>query len=284
MGYNPKEGFARLMLDQHYAAVVRYPEHWTLTDTAANPPGSNADRPPPGPIQFAGSFYCPAAAELLAEHRMPKTRDLLADNGWEAHDRRLASVLPFLMGSNSRPRRSRPRGRPPHGIPPRFDVKVELVCPAVQLRVQCPLKPESMTRSAFGAPVAAPTWRADDKQCCAQSIVTVTLTADQVKKAQWGMVASSWEHTLNFEAARARTEQTFSMLKSSHITKLVDLKWGPRREPMVKILLALAIACTNHRIQKTYRTRQAREESLDIRRRQLRLHLGHEPAKTPPLT
>lgn len=74
------------------------------------------------------------------------------------------------------------------------------------------------------------------------------------------------------------------MLKSAHITKLVDLKWGPRREPMVKLLMALAVASTNHRIQKTYRSRPAREESIDIRRRQLRHHLGHEPAKTPPLT
>ncbi len=245
MGYNPKEGFARLMLDHQYAAVMRYPQRWTLTNTAANPPGSTAVRPP-GPIQFAGSFYCPAAASLLAEHRMPKTRDLLADDGWEAHDRRLTSVLPFLMGSNSRPRLSRPRGRPPLGVPPRLDVKVEQVCPAVQLRVRCPLKPASMTRAAFGAPLAVPTWRADDLQCCAQSISTITLTHEQFKRAQWGLVGASWEHTLYFEAARARTEQTFSMLKSAHITNLVDLKWGPRREPMVKILLALAVASTNH--------------------------------------
>ncbi|MBB2769888.1 UNVERIFIED_ORG: hypothetical protein GGE11_000783 [Mycolicibacterium obuense] len=283
MGYNPKDGFARLMLDHQYAAVVRYPQHWTLTDTAANPPGATADVPP-GPIQFAGSFYCPAAADLLAQHHMPKTRDLLADNGWEAHDRRLASVLPFLMGLNSRPRLSRPRGRPPLGVEPRLDVKAELVCPAVQLRVQCPLKPASMTRAAFGAPTAAPTWQASDRQCCAQSIVTVTLTPRQLKKAQWGPVGASWEHILYFEAARARTEQTFSILKSAHVTKLVDLKWGPRREPMVKLLMALAVASTNHRIQKTYRSRQAREESIDVRRRQLRDHLGHEPAKTPPLT
>lgn len=46
MGYNPKDGFARLMLDHQYAAVVRYPQHWTLTDTAANPPGATTDVPP----------------------------------------------------------------------------------------------------------------------------------------------------------------------------------------------------------------------------------------------
>lgn len=69
---------------------------------------------------------------------------------------------------------------------------------------------------------------------------TVTLAPDQFKKAQWGLVGASWEHTLYFEAARARTGQTFSTLKSAHITNLVDLKWGARRVPMVKILLALA--------------------------------------------
>jgi hypothetical protein len=60
------------------------------------------------------------------------------------------------------------------------------------------------------------------------------------KKAQWGLVGANWEHTPYFEAARARTEQTFSLLKFAHITNLVDLKWGPRREPMVKILFAKA--------------------------------------------
>jgi hypothetical protein len=56
------------------------------------------------------------------------------------------------------------------------------------------------------------------------------------------------------------------------------------REPMVKILFALAIAATSHQIQKTHAKRPCREEAIDIRWRQLGDHLGHEPARTPPRT
>ncbi|GLE59459.1 hypothetical protein NJBCHELONAE_47720 [Mycobacteroides chelonae] len=53
---------------------------------------------------------------------------------------------------------------------------------------------------------------------------------------------------------------------------------------MVKILLALAIAATNHNIQQHYSARELREESIDIRIRQLRKSLGYEPARIPPRT
>lgn len=99
-----------------------------------------------------------------------------------------------------------------------------------------------------------------------------------------GPVASIWEHAIYFEAARSATEQRFSLLKSPHITNLTQMKYGPRREPIVKILLALAIAATNHQIQQTHSTRNPREESIDIRMRQLRKYLGYEPTRTPPRT
>ena len=188
------------------------------------------------------------------------------------------------MGTNSRPFLGRPRGRPRLGATPKTEVKVELVCPAVQLRVQCPLKPDSMRHAPFGTPPAAPTWQAQERRCCAQSTVTVTLTAPQFQKAQWGPVAGSWEHTLYLEAARSLTEQRYSLLKSPHVTGITQMTWGPRREPIVKILLALAIAATNHQIQKTHNARRPREESIDIRWRQLQERLGHEPARTPPRT
>ncbi len=283
MGYNVKRGFARLMIDQKYSAVTAFPKHWTLT--AASEPASKADNAiPPGPIQVAGSFYCPAAQHLLEGFRPPKTRDLLADNGWERHDTKLASVMPFLMGVNSRPFVSSQRGRPTIGMPVEPRVKAEFVCPAVQRRVQCPLKPESMNFAAVGAPLAEPTWQAQDRLCCAQSSVTVTLTEDQVRLAQWAFPGGSWDHILTYEANRALTEQRFSLLKSPHITGLSDLKWGPRREPMVKIILALAVAATNHRIQKKHDMGKRREESIDIHYRKLTKSLGHEPFRTPPLT
>jgi hypothetical protein len=284
MGYNPKREWVPFLIKHRYSPVVRFPKHWTLTETSTNPPGSSATAPP-GPIQFAGSFYCPAAEHLLRGHTVPKTRDLLANGRWAEHDRKLAAVLPFLMGTNSRPIINRRPGRPRLGDEPEMQVKAELVCPAVQLRVRCPLKPASMERAPFGAPLATPAWQADERTCCRQSTLRVTLTQSQLQRATWGgPVVSTWEHALYFEAARSATEQRFSLLKSPHITNLTQLKSGPRREPIVKILLALAIAATNHKIQEHYSARKLREESIDIRMRQLRKHLGYEPTRTPPRT
>lgn len=282
MGYSIKKAFPWLMLDKEYTAIFRYPVTTTLTEPSGQTQGPSPR--PLGPIQFAGAFYCPAAEQLLREHNVPTTRELWASNGWRAHDARLRNILPFLMGTNSRPFRGRSRGRPRLGALPKYDVKAELVCPAVQGRVQCPLKPASAGIAAFGTPLATPTWTAEDRQCCAKSSVTVTLTGPQFQKAQWGHVPGSWTHTFDFEGGRALTEQRFSLLKSPHITHITDMTWGPRREPMVKILFALAIAATNHQIQKTHDPRRHRVESIDIRWRQLRDHLGHEPARTPPRT
>ena len=283
MGYNPKDAFPHVMLKHQYSAVARYPADWTLSEPSANPPGTK-ESTPPGPIQHAGAFYCPAAQPELLKLTVPRSRALLASGEWEEHDNRLAAALPFLMGTNSLPVVSGLRGRPRLGEEPPTYVKQELVCPAVQLRVRCPLKPDSMTATGFGVPLAQPTWQADERVCCRQSTMRLALTDRQFKKAQWRLVPGSWEHMLAFESARALTEQRFSLLKSPHITRLSEMKWGPRREPMIKLLLALAVAATNHQIQKTHSARPVRTESVDIRWRQLLRHLGHEPTRTPPRT
>lgn len=282
MGYSTKRDFPRLMFDQKYTGIFRYPITTTLSEPSGNTQGPNSR--PFGPIQYAGAFYCPAAERLLRGHRVPKTRDLLAAAAWHSHDDKLRAVLPFLMGTNSRPFLASTRGRPRIGALPAENIKMELVCPAVQGRVQCPLKPASMRRGPFGTPMAEPDWPAEERQCCAHSTVTVTLTGPQLQKAQWGPPAGSWEHTLYLEAARSLTERSFSVLKSPHVTGMAHMKWGPRREPMIKILFALAIAAANDQIQRTHHRNVRREESIDIRWRQLHTKLGHEPARTPPRT
>lgn len=282
MGYSYKTSFPRLMLDKRYTGVNTYPINTILTESSGYSTGTNSR--PMGPIQFAGAFYCPAAQQMLEGHGIRKTRDLKERKQWADHDAKLRSTLPFLMGTNSRPFLGQPRGRPRLGATPKLAVKIELVCPAVQLRVKCPLKPASMEQAPYGTPLADPTWSADDRVCCAQSTMTLTMTDQQFKKAQWGPVPTTWDHVLYFEAGRSLTENRFSLLKSPHISDMTSMKYGPRREPMVKLLLALAFAATNHQIQKTHNARRVREESIDIRWRKLHERLGHEPARTPPRT
>lgn len=153
MGYNVKQNFNDELLAAGYAPVVRYPTSWRTvfaSDTASG------DEPASGPVQIAGEFYCPAARGIAGDGKIVRrTMELLAeDDGFERQDARLEALFPLIMGTNSRAYRARQgRGRP------RRDeneverpVKIDWVCPAVQGRVRCPLKPGSMTLASEEAP------------------------------------------------------------------------------------------------------------------------------------
>ena len=281
MGYNPKNGFAELVLKQGFSPVVRYPKHWTVEYPSASPPGA-PDGPEPGPLQYAGAFYCPAVTKRITGHRTPSTEELLAQDNFGTHDRRLQAIYPFLMGLHSRPVMTDCRfGRPALGATPPKRVKIRQVCPAALGTVMCPHKPESMHTEVTGLPMAEPDWPADAMACCSNSSITVYLTDGQLKMAQWDLVPGSWEHTLYFEAARALTEQRFSQLKSRHVAGLDSLTTGPRRTPMIKIAIALAAATVNIRAQQNHDPKMRRTEAIDIRLRQLAADLGHQPTPMP---
>lgn len=282
MGYNNKNGFGALMLQMQYSPVVRYPQNWDLEHPCANPPGG-PEGPPPGPVQYAGAFFCPAVMDRIKDHRTPSTEELLNNDGYRAHDRRLRQIYPFLMGYHSRPAMADiQNGRPRLGAaPPQQRAKIRLVCPAALGTVKCPLRPESMNTDVLGLPEAKPDWPAEAKACCHNSSISVYLTDRQLQLAQWDLVPGSTEHTLYYEAARALTEQRFSQLKSRHVAGLQDLTTGPRRTPMTKIAVALAAAAVNIIAQQNHDPTKVREESIDIRLRQLAKDLGQPPARMP---
>ena len=285
MAYNAQDGTADILLKHGYNFVGRFPENWGVECPSTKPAGASASEPEPGALQWAGAFYCPAVLALIKGHRTPKTVHLLNNDQFRLHDKRLRRILPYLMGYNSRPFYAQSgHGRPKLGRLRKLVVKIKLVCPAAMGNVACPLKPESMTRARHGAPVAEPTWQAHERGCCAKSSITVTLTPDQLKRAQWDLVPGSWEHAVYFEAARALTEQRFAHLKSAHVTGIRQLTYGPRRDPMIKLILAMAVVASNRESQSNFDPAKVREESIDIRMRQLATDLGHEPARTPPRT
>ncbi|UQV54204.1 hypothetical protein [Corynebacterium pseudodiphtheriticum] len=285
MGYNVKRLFNDELLAAGYAPVVRYPKNWRTVFASDTVVG---DEPASGPLQIAGEFYCPAARDIAGNGKIVRrTMELLAeDDGFERQDARLEALFPLIMGTNSRPYRARQgRGRP------RKDenesekpVKIDLVCPAVQGRVRCPLKPASMTLASEDAPEISPSWTADHYKCCAKSSTTHTFTPEQWKRAQWGLVPGSWEHATYYEAARAITEQRFSIMKSPHVTGMEAFKRGVRREPMLYITRALWVASTNLAIQEQFERKTAGQDSMTRRLRMVREDTGRDLAKVPPRT
>ena len=110
------------------------------------------------------------------------------------------------------------------------------------------------------------------------------MSARQWQRAQWGMVPGSWEHTLYFEAARAATEQRFSIMKSQHVTGIEHLKWSPRRQPMICLMVGLWLAATNLAIQEAHDQRPTRPASVKRRLRQVETDLGRPLTRIPPRT
>ncbi|AWT24952.1 hypothetical protein Csp1_01240 [Corynebacterium provencense] len=289
MGYNVKRGFSSMVLETGYAPVVRYPRHWNTIFASEGAEHTRAGKVD-GPVQISGDFYCPAARQIIGKNKLVrKTADLLGeDDGFEVQDRRLEALFPLLMGTNSRPYRARAgRGRPRKDDAvdqSELPVKQDLVCPAVQERVRCPLKPASMDTTDLGIPTVTPTWPAERYRCCSQSQVTVQMSAPQWQRAQWGLVPGSWEHATYFEAARAATEQKFSIMKSQHVTGIEHMKWSPRREPLLCLLIGLWVAATNLAIQDVYDQRPPKPSSVKRRMRGLEADLGRPPTRIPPRT
>lgn len=285
MGYNVKRQFSDVVLDAGYAPIVRYPISWR-TIMASDAPGTTDMSS--GPVQIAGDFYCPMARHLAGDGKITRrTVDLLDEpDGFEQHDAQMEALFPLLMGTNSRPYRKRAtRGRPSkQEVEGDLPVKIDLVCPAVQGRVKCPLKPASMVSAENGAPTVAPSWDATRYRCCSSSSITQTYTPEQWKRAQWGLVPGSWEHTAYYESARAITEQRFSIMKSHYVTGMDNLRRGVRREPMLYITIALWIAATNRAIQDSYARRLPSEDSMKKRLRMIEEDLGRTPVKAPPRT
>lgn len=284
MGYSVRQGFSSMALREGYSPVVRFPKNrQTVWASSADEGGQQA----PGPVQIDGTFYCPAAQPLVEGRRLvSRLRDLLDEpDGFEAHDQALRKLLPLMMGTNSRPRPAHKKaGNPTVTHTKAGEVyKIDLVCPAVQSRVKCRLKPDSLL-AAFDKPAVNPTWEADRYRCCSRSMINHTYSEEQWKLAQWGMVPGSWEHAIYFEAARTLTEQRFGIMKSQHVTGLQDMTWSARREPLLCLTIALWVAATNIAIQAKHDRRAEEPDSLDKKFRQLERFLGRPPMKTPPRT
>lgn len=285
MGYSVRRGFTSMVLQEGYASVVRYPKNRQTVWASAG--HHDEETQSPGPVQINGTFYCPAALPLAKGRRLVgRLKDLLDEpDGFEAHDQALQKLFPLMMGTNTRPFASRSKAGNPFATKTEVGEvhKIELVCPAVQGRVKCRLKPDSLLE-AFDKPEVHPEWETSRFRCCSQTTMKHVYSEEQWKLAAWGMVPGSWEHAIYYEAARSLTEQRFAIMKSQYVTSLQDLTWSARREPLLCLTIGLWVAATNIAIQAAHDRNPRRPNSMDLRFRQLEGYLGRPPVKTPPRT
>lgn len=280
-------------VDNGYAGVFRYSERWTdrVLVAVGTRPGEDEL---PGPVQVDGVWFCPMVSRLtegrpevspLRVFRDPENPELY--DQWEAHDTWLKEYLPLAMGVNRRAWIANAKaGRPSTIAPPARAVKMELSCPASLGNVRCTRWHNPATEGRVDLAELAPGPDVPDYRCCRRKSVTVTLTEKQVRLHQHSQfIPLSWDHAIYFEAARSLTEQRFNIVKSRAVAGLDNLKIGPRREALVRIIIAMAFAVANLReIQRFREVGPARGESIERKWARLREDLNREPARTPPRT
>lgn len=280
MGYTAKKDYAERLFRRQYAMLSRFPVHHYLAHPLSAPTGEDT-----GVIQIGGDVYCPYAAKMaVAQSNMVIGTRGLDPVKADRHDRVLQQTHPLLMGRNSRIRLAGAPGRPRNGQPQEKQYRIDLVCPAVQGRVRCPLKPDSMTQvGEHAVPELAPSWRADEKTACAKSQVTVTLPERAFRQFHSSLPASSWEHTFLYESYRSMTERTFSVWKSKHISPCDNLNWTPKRAPYLMLVISASLAVMNLKVQASG---PYKNNPNTFRRnlRDLADLLGREPMRVPART
>lgn len=285
MGYL-KKGWGAWQIDNGYAAIFRYPEHWkSLVLPAVDPSGVN-QKLAPGPTQIEGAWYCPAAVELYNGRRMIRPLRMILDkDAWEAHDVRLKRMMPMAMGVNRRAYEAEERrGRPTRRGDRTRGVKMEVTCPAALGNVRCARWLNPATDGRDDLPFIEPGRDVPMYRCCQQKATVVTLTDDQVQRQQHSQfIPGSWRHAITYEAYRALTEQRFDLVRRRPSTGLEHLKYGARREPVICITIAVAFAVVNWLTIQGFDHRGIPDfESVDERWKQLTDDLGHTPATEPP--
>lgn len=285
MGYL-KRGWGRWQIVNSFAAIFRYPEHWTSLVLPAVDPTGVSHKLTPGPTQIEGNWYCPAALELYNRRRMIRPLStILAKNAWEAHDVRLKRMMPMVMGVNRRAyEAAERRGRPTRDSDGKRVVKMELTCPAALGNVRCARWLNPATDGRGDLPFIDPGREVPMYRCCRQKAIVVTLTDDQVQRQQHSQyIPGSWMHAITYEAYRALTEQRFDLVRRRPSTGLEHLKYGARREPVVCITIAVAFAVVNWLTIQDFDEEGIPDfESIDKRWQQLADDLGHDPATEPP--
>lgn len=255
MGYTNRRGLtSEVLLPRRYHPLGRYPAGWHLRSELTTKPAKGLPDLA-GPILDHGSVWCPAARSLLDGPLIRKHSDLDRASLF-AHDQRLRQLLPLQMGNCGPPYlRNTRAGRP--GPDTRRAWTQQLVCPAVQGRVRCPHKPESMGFDPDQTLTIEPDFPADQYRCCVSSTVTCSYSDQQIMRRQAGhLIPGSHEHTFYLEECRSATERLFSDLKRDHIGHLGDVRSMPRRPPWLIIVVALSFAVRNRIAQQDPRLGQ----------------------------
>ncbi|MGH2604605.1 MAG: hypothetical protein ACRDJ9_35100, partial [Dehalococcoidia bacterium] len=221
-----------------------------------------------GALRSGGNLYCPATPNALLELR-PLARGANAEQT-QAHDK----LCQELSGHKLSPITGYDR-----------DGYHRVVCPAVQGKLRCPLRPASMALDHTRPQVLAPPEH--PPKCCRQQTITVPPSVN-AKTAQKHDYPSAAHH--RSYARRSGAERAYATVKDRATNDLGKGWCRLMGLTAIALFSASVFIARNLRIADSFTARKAEDErraanGLPPKRRKRRRQGAHDPigaANTPP--
>jgi hypothetical protein len=192
-----------------------------------------------GAIACNGNLFCPATPAALFKIG-PLARGANKDET-EAHDRKVAELARYKLGRITADD---------------ADGYHRVACPAVQGKLRCPMRPESLSLShAHPEVTKAPS--DDPPCCCVQRSITVPPQVNVKTAQRYDYLSPQWRHSYGRRSAAERSNATVKDPSSTDITRGSVRLMG---QSALTIVVACAVVVRNVRIVQAFEARQADNE------------------------
>jgi hypothetical protein len=207
-----------------------------------------------GAIACNGNLYCPATPAALLEIGPPKRGTSREEI--EAHDRKVAELACYKLGRISKDD---------------ADGCHRVACPAVQAKLRCALRADSLSLSHLHPEVIeAPS--ENPPCCCTQRSITVPPAVNAKTAQRQDYLSPQWRQSYGRRSAAERANAT---LKDPSSTDITRGSIRVRGQSALMIVVACAVVVRNIRIVNAFGARRAdndkrRAEGLEPRTRKRR--------------
>lgn len=255
-GYSRNTGFNVDLLRRGYSLLMHYAKDEGRTFDLSKEVDRNAQEF--GPYLHHGAVVCPAARKTIRTPNIAvpsPTASARIVAKFEEQEERLAALTMPVNGLPEVTQQRKP-GRPRKGDLGTLEtvVKLRVKCPAVAGKVRCPVLIDDYLDPAnrdlpdvgFDAPLDNP------PKVCQSDHTTITFAQPRFRYYQ-PVMEGTWKHSDWMAVNRSRDEGFNNLLTSTEVGNLQDRALYSRRNPVIAMTIAFAVASTNLKAQDKWR-------------------------------
>ena len=256
-GYSHNIGFNVDLLRRGYSLLMHYAQDERRTFDLSREVDPNAEEF--GPYLHHGAVVCPAARKTIRTANMPVPPPSASERTvakFEEQEKHLTALTMPVNGLPEVTQRRKP-GRPRQGQQDTLEtvVKVRVKCPAAAGKVRCPIlgqasyldpRNQDLPDVGFDAPLD------DAPKVCHSDTSTITFTQQRFRYYQ-PVMEGTYKHSDWMASNRSRDEGFNNLLTSTEVGNLQDRFLYSRRNPVIAMAIAFAVASTNLKAQDKWR-------------------------------